>query len=236
MSTLPACCTRTRRSSYSFGDSLISRSPTLDDTANQVDGEVADPEDRPLALRLQLVTQCRAYPGQKFVHPERLGDIIVGAAIERLDFAGLVAAAGQDHDGNGLVAGANGPQQLVALHIRQAEIENDQIRRLAEQLERGLAIGRFDNLIALRGQSHAQELADRRLVVDHQHAKRCGGHAATSSRCRSRGIGRLIVNTAPVRSVRFAATMVPCMASTKPREIASPSPVPARTWSAFCAR
>ena len=39
-------------------------------------------------------------------------------------------------------------------------------------------------------------------------------------------IGSVIVNTAPRRSARFAATMVPCMASTKPREIASPSPVP----------
>ena len=47
------------------------------------------------------------------------------------------------------------------------------------------------------------------------------------------GTGSVIVNTAPGRSVRFAAVIVPPMASTKPREIASPSPVPARTWSPF---
>ena len=34
----------------------------------------------------------------------------------------------------------------------------------------------------------------------------------------------------------FAAEIVPCIASTKPREIASPSPVPARTWSVLRAR
>ena len=50
------------------------------------------------------------------------------------------------------------------------------------------------------------------------------------------GTGSLIVKTAPVRSVRFAAVIVPCMASTKPREIARPRPVPARTWSPFSAR
>ena len=32
------------------------------------------------------------------------------------------------------------------------------------------------------------------------------------------------------------ALIVPCIASTKPREIARPRPVPGRTWSPFCAR
>ena len=99
----------------------------------------------------------------------------------------------------------------------------------AEQLERGLAVRRFEDLIALRGEAHAQQLADRRLVIDHQYADRSGAHAAASNVCRCRGIGRLMVKAAPLRSVRLAAAMVPCMASTKPREMASPRPVPART-------
>ena len=52
----------------------------------------------------------------------------------------------------------------------------------AEQFERGLAVGRFEDLIALRGEPHAQQLADRRLVVDHEHAERGGAHAAASKR------------------------------------------------------
>ena len=52
----------------------------------------------------------------------------------------------------------------------------------------------------------------------------------------SAGIGSLIEKTAPGRSVRLPAAMVPCIASTKPREMASPRPVPARTWSPFCTR
>ena len=50
------------------------------------------------------------------------------------------------------------------------------------------------------------------------------------------GIGNRMVSTAPLRSVRLVAEIVPCMASTKPREIASPRPVPGRTWSPFWAR
>src|SRR5262249_1493526 len=105
-----------------------------------------------------------------------------------------------------------------------------------KQIERGFAVRRFQRLITLRGQAHAQQFAYGGLVVDHQHAERSSTHAAASRRWPSRGIGRLMVNAAPLRSVRFAATMVPCIASTKPREMASPSPVPARTWSVFFAR
>ena len=53
----------------------------------------------------------------------------------------------------------------------------------AEKFERGLAVGRFENLIAMRGKPHAQKLADRRLVVDDQDAKRRRAHAAASSFC-----------------------------------------------------
>ena len=49
-----------------------------------------------------------------------------------------------------------------------------------EQLQRGLAVRRLEDLVALRAQSHAQQLADRRLVVDHQNLERGGAHAAVS--------------------------------------------------------
>src|SRR3954454_13519311 len=124
----------------------------------------------------------------------------------------------------------------MSLNIREAEIENDQVWFLAEELKRSLASGRLENLIALGRKAHFQKLADGRLVIDDQNLRWRGGHAAVSNFCISAGMGSLIVNTARVRSVRFPAMIVPCIASTKPREIANPSPVPARTWSAFLAR
>ena len=64
----------------------------------------------------------------------------------------------------------------------------------------------------------------------------CRWTRTVSSGLAAAGIGSVMVNTAPGLSVRFAAVIVPCIASTKPRAIASPRPVPARTWSPFCAR
>ena len=201
----------------------------LDDAAHEVDREIAGAEDRPLAVHLKLVTQRRPHAREQLIHAERLGDVIVGAEIERLDLADLVAAAGQHHDRNRLVARSHHPQQFEALHIGQSEIENDQIGFLRQQLERRLAVRRLQDFVALRAQAHAQQLADGRLVIDHQNLERSRAHAAVSSCLVAGGTGSLIVNTAPGRSVRFAAVIVPCMASTKPREIARPSPVPART-------
>src|ERR1700681_3700934 len=117
----------------------------------------------------------------------------------------------------------------MALDIRQAEIENDQRGLLGQQFERSLAVGGFQNFVALGAEPHPQQLADRRLIVDDQDLDRRGVHAAVSSAADAAGIGSLMVSTAPLRSVRFAAEIVPCIASTKPREIASPSPVPGRT-------
>src|SRR5262249_37606428 len=97
------------------------------------------------------------------------------------------------------------------------------------QLERGLAVRRLEDLVALGGEAHAQELADGRLIVDHQHLDRGGAHAAVSSGLASAATGSRMGNTAPPRPVRVAAVMVPGIASMNPREIASPSPVPART-------
>ena len=184
-------------------------------------------------MHLKLMTKRRPHARKQFVHAEGLGDVIVGAEIERLDLADLVAAARQHHDRDGLVARAHHPQQFQALHVRQSKIENDEIGILRQQLERGLAVRRLQDVVALRAQAHAQQFADGRLVIDHENLERGRAHAAVSSCLVAGGTGNLIVKTAPGRSGRFAAVIVPCMASTKPREIARPSPVPARTRSPF---
>ena len=72
-----------------------------------------------------------------------------------------------------------------------------------EQLQRGLAVRRLEDLVALRAEAHAQQLADRRLVVDHQDFERSSGHAAVSSVPVVPGSGSVIVKTAPARSVRL---------------------------------
>src|SRR3979409_1490133 len=124
----------------------------------------------------------------------------------------------------------------MALDIRQAKIENDKGGILDQQFQRHFSVGGFQDLVALRAQPHPQQFADWRFIVDDQNLDRRGAHAGVSSASDAAGIGNRMVSTAPLRSLRFAAEIVPCNASTKPREIASPSPVPGRTWSPFCAR
>jgi hypothetical protein len=72
-------------------------------------------------------------------------------------------------------------EQIEPLHIWQPKIEDDDVGNLRHQLKRSLGVRRVDGLIALRAQPHAQQFADRRLIVDHQDFERRGVHAAVSS-------------------------------------------------------
>src|SRR5262249_2863266 len=189
------------------------------------------------AVALQLVPHGSPHAGKQFIHAEWLGDIVVGAEVEGGDLADLIATTGEDDDRRFLLTVPDPLQQIVAVDIGKPSIENDECWFAVKQLESELAIWRFQHLIALRGKAHTEQLADWWLVVHHQDL--CGrspGHSAAASCSATAGTGKLIVNTAPGPSDRLRATIVPCMASMKPREMAKPRPVPARTWSAFCAR
>jgi len=85
--------------------------------------------------------QRGSHAGEQFIHPERLGQVIVGAEIERLDLSRFVAAARQHHDRNTVIAAAQHTQQIVALDVRQAEIEYDQCRILGSISSAALPLG-----------------------------------------------------------------------------------------------
>ncbi len=238
MSTLPACCTSTRRISYSRGVELYLRAADLDDAADEIDRKVAGLEQRPLALALQAMAQSDADAREKLLRAEWLGDIVVGAFFERLDDAHLVGAARQDHDRRLAALLPPLSQEFVALSVREAEVEDDEIRgRIGENDRLRLAaIGGLDHLVALRGKARPQEPADRRLIVDDEDADRGCAHATSSSCDAGADDGSAMVKTAPVPPERLAAVIVPPMASTKPRQMARPRPVPARTLSPFRTR
>ena len=199
-----------------------------DQAAHQIDRQIAAAEDRLLAVRLQAVAQRGANAGRQFLHAERLGDIIIGAQIERRHLAGLVVAAGKNDDGHGRAAIAQGAHDRQPIHSRQPQIEHDQVHRIAfKEIQRRLAaIGLLD-AIGLRRQGGAQETPDRRFVVHDQDAQR--GHALESAN------GTVTVKTAPP-SARLAAVTVPPIASMKPRAMERPRPVPASLRSAAATR
>ncbi len=49
-----------------------------------------------------------AHAGQQFLNAERLGDVVVGAGVERLDLGALVVAHGKNQDGVEEVRGWRG--------------------------------------------------------------------------------------------------------------------------------
>ena len=105
-------------------------------------------KDRLLALLLQAVAQRGADAREQFVHAERLGDVIVGAQIERLHLAAFVGAARQHDDRNRRAVLAQVPDDLEAVDVGQAEIEHEKIDRIAfdEAASAVLAVLRFEHL------------------------------------------------------------------------------------------
>src|SRR5262249_31314780 len=110
-----------------LGRQLHLRVAYLDDAPYQIDRQIANAKNWTLSLNVELMTKCGAHPGKQFIHAEGLRHIVVSSEIERLDFAGLIATARQNHDWYALVARADHPQQIEALDVRQSEIKNDQI-------------------------------------------------------------------------------------------------------------
>src|SRR5690242_20762149 len=61
---------------------------------------------------------------------ERLGDVVIGAEVERLHLAGLVAAARQHHDRHLLVAAADHAQQRSEEHTSELQSHVNLVCRL----------------------------------------------------------------------------------------------------------
>jgi hypothetical protein len=113
--------------------------------------------------------QERADAGREHAGTEGLGDVVVGPALEAGDHVGLLALGREHHHGHvaGLGLALEPPADLQAVHRRQHEVENDQIRRLTTGgLERLLAAAHAVDAVALLREVVAHELEQILLVVD----------------------------------------------------------------------
>ena len=120
--------------------------------------------------RRRHAAQRGADARQQFRRAERLGDVIVGAGVERGHFI-LLGIAHRQHDDRDLGAGADGAARLQAAHPRHVHVEQNQVEAVrANGIQRLLAGARFVKFIAVPGQRGAQHAADLRLIVDHQNA------------------------------------------------------------------
>ncbi len=128
------------------------------------------PYDDRARLRLPLrATQQRAHPRHELVRAERLRDVIVRADLEPDDPLRLVGAGRQhdDRNGGGPRLAAHDPADLKTVHLRQHQVEHQQVgRTIRERLERlppgGQEFGGKPRLLQIT----LDELRDVPIVLD----------------------------------------------------------------------
>ena len=113
----------------------------------------------------------RLDPRDQFARGERLGEVIVGPALESRDLVGLLGARRQHDDGDvaGIRVTAKLPCQFEPAHVGQHPVHQHQVRAaVADAGERGLAVLGGHDLKAGAPQPECNQVADRRLVLDDQ--------------------------------------------------------------------
>ena len=171
------------------------------------------------------MAQRHADASQQLPRTERLGQVVVGTLLEGSDLVTFAAARGEHHDGSAGVA-ADRADDLQAIKVRQAKVEQHQVRPVAR-----IGLERF---LPGRGPLHPKVVLaqvglhganERRLVVHHQNP-RAAALAHVTGLSTASPSGKEKVKRAPPPG-RFSTQIRPPCASTRPLATASPRPRPA---------
>ena len=136
-----------------------------DALGGQVDDQVAE-LDLGQVLHGPGAPDRRTHAGEQFFYPERFGDVVIGARVERLHLVHAVGASGQ-HDDRRLRPAAQALDHLHPIQVGQAKIEDHQVGRIpAGHFER-LGSGRRDvHVVVAHPEVDPQRPQDLRLVID----------------------------------------------------------------------
>ena len=240
MTIRPPWVSRTRRISNSRGCQVDAASRRRGPRGARRRGRAGRRGGAPLvAAGPGGMPQRHADPGVQLVDAERLRDVVVGSALERLDLLPFLEAAGQDHDRRGRLT-PDPPRSARPVHVRQAQVEQHEVRAAglpapsADRAVLGLA-----GPVAARRSSRTSDGRVSLVVLDDQDRRRRPRHRAGRSRHGARtrpsrarepaGSPRQVRGRSarPPSSLRRAATRPP-IASTRPRTTARPIPCPPR--------
>ena len=97
-----------------------------DASGGQVDGEVLRHHHRDVRGRRSSAAYGGAEAGEELVQPEGLGDVVVGAGVQRRDRIALVLAGRQDQD-RYVGPAAQALQDLQSVEVGQAEVQDDDV-------------------------------------------------------------------------------------------------------------
>ena len=126
VTTLPACCASTCSRRYSLGESTT-RAPSRK-TARAARSIASAPSfttGSPRAPRAWRRSAVRAR-GEQLRHAERLHHIVVGAGFQQPHLV-VVARPHREHDDRHRRPDADALQDARAVHVRQIEVEHDQV-------------------------------------------------------------------------------------------------------------
>jgi hypothetical protein len=117
--------------------------------------------------------QQRADAGDELADAERLGQVIVGAALQAVHLVGFLAPGGehQDRHISELRFAADRAGHRDAVEPRQHDVEDHQIERLAARQPEPLrSVRRRDRVEALEAEMENHEVADVLVVLDDEHS------------------------------------------------------------------
>jgi hypothetical protein len=180
-----------------------------------VDLQFTHPQDRWRRVAPKAAPE-RPDAGEQFPDAERLLDIVVRTCVEGRDLVRLPGADRED-DHSDIGPGAQPAEHFRTVHVGEAQVEDDDIRpAVGKRLQRGSAVGRLPDEVAVGTQADVEGAPDLRLVVDDQDARH-----------RSPAAGRLKTMVVPPPGV-VSTRIEPRCAVTMARAMASPSPEPPR--------
>ena len=139
-----------------------------DNAGSKIDGKGTDLDHRLARRGTGVTAQRRVCAREQLRHAERLDHVIVGTILKQAHLLRLVRAH-REHDHRHGRPAAQALEHFRAVHIGQAEIENDDVGRLERgELERlGPVLGFLDEK-AVELEARAQEAADLHFVVNNQ--------------------------------------------------------------------
>jgi hypothetical protein len=112
--------------------------------------------------------QQGAQPGEQLLALEGLDEVVVGAGVQPLDARLDRVARRQDQDRD-VVSLAQAARDLHAVHLREAEIQDDEVgHEVRRRLQRNLSVGGDTDLVALQAQRALQDHRDLVVVLHHE--------------------------------------------------------------------
>jgi hypothetical protein len=151
----------------------------------QVEGELAHPEHG--RLRCPVAAAAQPHPGQDLLERERLGDVVVGAALQAGHGVADAVAGGEDDHRDVDPGLAEPPEHGEPVHLGQSDVEDEQVELAAAGVVvGGLPVGHRGRGEAVAAQPLLEEGRDPPLVLGDEHAV----HRAASRRAAGRRRGR----------------------------------------------